>query len=351
MQLSSLSRETSIAMHASPPRSGIILVNLGTPEQATAPAIRTYLKEFLWDKRVVELPRPLWWLILNLFILPLRPGKIAHAYQSIWREGGSPLRVISLQQAEKLQAALDEELGAKQCKVELAMTYGTPNLETAWQSLKNQGVEKIFVLPLYPQYSATTTGAVFDQLSRVFQSERNIPELRLCKDYYQHPAYSDALAESVIKHWQSAERSQKSPEPRFLLFSFHGIPKACIDKGDPYYEQCKSSALKVVEKLGLKDDQWQLSFQSRVGKAEWLQPYTDHTVRQLGKRGLKRLDVICPGFSVDCLETLEEIAMQNREFYEKAGGRGFDYIPALNDSKAHIQLLKELFKEKCHDWV
>jgi len=351
LQLSSLSRETSFTMHAPPPHSGIILVNLGTPEQATASAIRAYLKEFLWDKRVVELPRPLWWLILNFFILPLRPGKIAHAYQSIWEEGGSPLRVISLRQAEKLQAVLNKEFGAKRCKVELAMTYGTPSFDAAWQNLKTQGVEKVFLLPLYPQYSATTTGAAFDRLSRVFQSERNIPELRLCKGYHQHPAYIDALAESVIKHWQNAEKNQERPEPRFLLFSFHGIPKACIDKGDPYYEQCKSSALKVAKKLGLKNDQWQLSFQSRVGKAEWLQPYTDETVQRLGGRGLKRLDVICPGFSVDCLETLEEIAMQNREFYEKAGGSGFDYIPALNDSGAHIQLFKDLFKEKCHDWV
>ena len=351
MQLSSFPTETSFTMHVPPPRSGIILVNLGTPEQATASSIRTYLKEFLSDKRVVELPRPLWWLILNLLILPLRPGKIAHAYQSIWQKGGSPLRVISLRQAEKLQAALNNELNATQCKVEFAMTYGTPSFDTAWQSLKNQSVEKVFVLPLYPQYSATTTGAAFDQLSRVFQSERNIPELRLCKDYHQHPAYIKALAESVIKHWENAEKNQEKPEPHFLLFSFHGIPKACIDKGDPYYEQCKSSALKVAEKLGLGDDQWQLSFQSRVGKAEWLQPYTDKTVRLLGEKGLKRLDVICPGFSVDCLETLEEIAMQNREFYEKAGGSGFDYIPALNDSEAHIQLLSELYKEKCTDWI
>jgi ferrochelatase len=212
-------------------------------------------------------------------------------------------------------------------------------------------VERVFVLPLYPQYSATTTGAAFDRLSRVFQSERNLPELRLCKDYHQHPAYIDALAESVIKHWKNAEKNQEKPKPRFLLFSFHGIPKACIDKGDPYYEQCKSSAIKVAEKLGLKNNEWQLSFQSRVGKAQWLQPYTDETVRRLGETGLKRLDVICPGFSVDCLETLEEIAMQNREFYEKAGGSGFDYIPALNDSDAHIQLFTDLYREKCNDWT
>ncbi|MBL4608217.1 MAG: ferrochelatase [Pseudomonadales bacterium] len=326
-------------------------MNLGTPEQPTASSIRTYLKEFLWDKRVVELPRPLWWLILNFIILPLRPRQIAHAYQAVWQKNGSPLRVISVEQAKKLQAHLDQQTGESRCQVELAMTYGQPNFGTAWQNLKTQGVENVFVLPLYPQYSATTTGAVFDQLSQTFQNERNVPELRLCKDYHQHATYIDALAKSVRSHREKREENQEQIEQDFLLFSFHGIPKACIDKGDPYYEQCKLTAEKVAKHLGLKPEQWQVSFQSRVGKAEWLQPYTDETVRQLGEKGLQRLDVICPGFSADCLETLEEINMQNRELYEKSGGLGFHYIPALNSSKEHIQLFSALYKEKCHDWI
>ena len=326
-------------------------MNLGTPDAPEASAIRTYLREFLWDKRVVELPRPLWWMILNLIILPWRPGKIAHAYQSIWLKGGSPLRVISKEQVEKLQTKLNEQPDQQSCQVELAMTYGQPSFDLAWKNLQQQGVDKIFILPLYPQYSATTTGAVFDQLSRTFQKERNIPEIRLCKDYHSHPVFIEALAKSVEKHWLNTEEKPEEPSARFLLFSFHGIPTVCIEKGDPYYEQCQLTAKKVVLRLGLTESQWKVSFQSRVGKAEWLQPYTDATVRELGQRGLKRLDVICPGFSVDCLETLEEIDMQYREEYETAGGSGFSYIPALNSSNEHIELFNQLIQEKCGDWL
>ena len=338
-------------MQTSSSRTGIILVNLGTPEAPSASAIRSYLGEFLWDKRVVEIPRPLWWLILNFIILPWRPRKIVHSYQSIWLKEGSPLRVISLEQAKRLQASIDQQFGENTYQVEFAMTYGQPSLDQVWGKLQKQGIDKVFVLPLYPQYSATTTGAMFNRLSRTFQAERNIPELRICKDYHAHPLFIKALCTSVEKHWKWAEKNGDTASTRFLLFSFHGIPSACIEKGDPYYEHCKLTARNVAQQLGLEDHQWQISFQSRVGRAKWLEPYTDETVRKLGKQGLKRLDVICPGFSADCLETLEEISIQNREFYEKAGGSGFAYIPALNNNPEHIALMNGLFQEKCSDWL
>lgn len=331
------------------PRIGLILINLGTPDTPTPGAIRRYLKEFLWDPRVVELPRLLWWLILNIVILPLRPGKIAKSYQSIWTEKGSPLRVISNEQVIKLQAELNKRLGPDACQVEIAMTYGQPGLEQAWQSLKNQGVEKLFILPLYPQYSATTTAAAFDAINRVFAQERNIPEFRFCRDYHQHPLYINALAERITQHWQ--EQGDSAEHDTHLLFSFHGIPQACTDKGDPYEAQCHNTAKAVARQLQLKDKQWQVSFQSRVGKAAWLQPYTDKTVTALGQRGLTRLDVICPGFAVDCLETLEEIEVENRHYYQRAGGSGYHYIEALNASSPHIALFAELVSTHCRDWL
>lgn len=329
---------------------GIILMNLGTPSAPTPSAIRRYLKAFLGDPRVVELPRPLWYLILNLLILPLRPIKIAHAYQSIWQDGGSPLRAISQQQRDKLQQRLDQELGAHTSHVSLAMTYGEPSVHSAWSELKSRGVDKVFILPLYPQYSATTTAAAFDEISRVLKKERAIPELRFCRDYHQHPAYIDALVHSIKQHWHDVESRTQDKHERFLLFSFHGIPQVCIDRGDPYYQQCQDTAAAVTSRLDLSTQHWKISFQSRVGKAKWLSPYTDQTLKILGKK-LKRIDVICPGFSVDCLETLEEINIQNRAFYEDAGGQGFNYIPALNSDDRHIALMIELIKEKCSDWV
>lgn len=329
---------------------GIILMNLGTPSAPTPRAIRRYLKAFLGDPRVVELPRPLWFLILNLLILPLRPIKIAHAYQSIWQDDGSPLRAISQQQRDKLQQRLDQDLGAHKSHVALAMTYGEPSVRSAWAELKNRGVDRVFILPLYPQYSATTTAAAFDEISRVLQKERAIPELRFCRDYHQHPAYIEALVHSIKRHWQDIESRTQERHERFLLFSFHGIPQVCIDRGDPYYQQCQNTAAAVAARLELDRQQWQISFQSRVGKAKWLSPYTDQTLKTLGKK-LKRIDVICPGFSVDCLETLEEINIQNRAFYEAAGGQGFNYIPALNSDDKHIALMIDLITEKCSDWI
>ena len=331
------------------PRIGLILINLGTPDTPTPGAIRRYLKEFLWDPRVVELPRLLWWLILTTAILPLRPRKIAKSYQSIWTEKGSPLRVISNEQVTKLQAELNKRLGPDACQVEIAMTYGLPTLDQAWQSLKSQGVEKLFVLPLYPQYSATTTAAAFDAINRVFAQERNIPAFRFCRDYHQHPLYINALAERISHHWQ--EQGDSAEHDTHLLFSFHGIPQACTDKGDPYEAQCHSTAKAVAKQLQLKDKQWQVSFQSRVGKATWLQPYTDTTVTALGQQGLTRLDVICPGFAVDCLETIEEIEVENRHYYQRAGGSGYHYIKALNASSTHIALLTELVSTHCRDWL
>lgn len=315
-------------------KAGVLLVNLGTPDAPTPVAIRRYLREFLSDSRVVELPRALWLPVLYGFILPFRPKKLAHAYSAVWSERGSPLLAVSQQQALNLQALLGADV-----PVALGMTYGNPSLGDALSELKQKGVGRIVVLPLYPQYSGTTTASVFDGIARVLARERHIPELRTINDYHAHPAYIEALAASVRAYRQTHGASEH------LLMSFHSIPQRYVNQGDPYDVQCKKTAALLAEALQLKPEQWSLSFQSRLGREPWLQPYTDIVLPQYAARGIKTLDVICPGFSADCLETLEEVAIRYRADFLAAGGADFRYIPALNADEQHIRMMQALVQE------
>lgn len=326
----------------------IILMNLGTPAEPTPSAVRNFLRDFLSDPRVVEIPAPLWKLILNLFILPARPKRIAPAYAEIWNQGldgepvtGSPIAYYTQRQASGLEQALRSLCGeATQIAVAYAMTYGEPGLSRTIAEMRQRGVESFTVLPLYPQYSATTTGAIYDQVAKIIRAERNVPDIRVVHEYWHHPRYIEALANSVREHWQAHGQAQK------LMMSFHGIPKANTRKGDPYYEQCCGTAEKLAEALSLPRDRWEITFQSRFGKAEWLQPYTDKTLVEWGQNGVSSVDVICPAFSSDCLETLEEIAVENRANFIEAGGAEYRYIPALNTREDHIAALAAIAMEQ-----
>jgi ferrochelatase len=323
--------------------TGILLVNLGTTEAPTPAAVRRYLAEFLWDPRVIEISRPLWWLILHGVILRLRPSKVAHAYQSVWTEQGSPLLALSRSLTETLQKNIVTS-EKHRIEVELGMRYGQPSIEKALSTLRERGMRRLLVMPMYPQYSATTTASVFDEVVRVLQGWRWVPELRMIQNYHDHPLYIKGLADSVRAHWESHGQAEK------LLMSFHGIPRRYFLSGDPYFCECHKTARLLAEELELDESQWQLTFQSRVGREEWLKPYTDKTMEALGREKLSSVDVICPGFSIDCLETLEEINMQNREIFESAGGGRFSYIPALNDSAAHADLFMSLADTHMQGW-
>jgi ferrochelatase len=329
--------------HDLPAKAAVLLVNLGTPEAPTAAAVRPYLAEFLGDPRVIEYPRLLWKLILHGVILRIRPKRSAHAYERIWTAEGSPLRTGS----EALAAALGAELARRRpgpVAVALAMRYGKPSVAATVAKLQREGVRRLLVLPLYPQYSATSTGSVFDAVADTVKGLRWPPELRQINDYHDHPAFIAALADSVRAHWEANGRGEK------LLMSFHGIPERYVRSGDPYYCQCHATARLLREALGLSEEEALFSFQSRVGRERWLHPYTDETIRALGARGLKRIDVISPGFAVDCLETLEEIAMQNAEFFREAGGETLSYIPCLNSAPAHVAALADLVLTHSQGW-
>lgn len=315
-------------------KTGVLLVNLGSPASPKTGDVRRFLREFLGDPRVVNLPRPLWWLILNLFVLPFRPRKSAHAYQSIWTEHGSPLIVFSQRLTEKLKA----RYGGPSLLIDCAMRYGKPALRAKLSDLKKQGVAEIVVVPLYPQYSSTTTASIFDIVADEFVEWRHMPGLRFISDFHQHPAYIAAVAASVRQHWQQHGQAQ------LLVMSFHGLPAKLTEWGDPYYYQCQTSARLIAEQLGLAETQWKLVFQSRFGRAEWLKPYCVEVLEELPKQGIRQIDMICPGFSVDCLETLEEIAIANRELFLEAGGESYRYIPCLNDSDAQVELMLELIR-------
>ncbi|MCL6415665.1 ferrochelatase [Aestuariirhabdus sp. Z084] len=332
-------------MSHSAPKTALLMLNLGSPDELSTAALRRYLREFLSDRRVIEAPRWIWWCVLNGVILPFRPRKLMHAYGSIWTEQGSPIRAISLQQKAALQTLLDSRLGEQQVRVELAMTYGNPSIANALAELKQEGYERILVMPLFPQYSATTTAACFDAIARALSCERNIPELRFIRQYHEKPGYIEALANSVKQHWQQQGRQGH------LMFSFHGLPLSYVKKGDPYPLQCEATATAVASALQLNDSQWSLTYQSRVGVAPWLQPYTDETLIEWGKEGRSGVDVICPGFSADCLETLEEVAITNEEIFVDAGGSDYQYIPALNASPAHIELLADLAEQHLGGWL
>lgn len=329
--------------HGSSVSTGILLVNLGTPEAATTPAVRRFLKLFLSDPRVVEYPRLLWWLILNGIILRFRPSRSAEAYREVWTEQGSPLMLFSRELADKLRVRLERDAPGAY-RVELAMTYGEPSIGAAMDKLRSENAHRLLVLPLYPQYSATTTASVFDAVTKKLQRVRWLPETRFINQYCDAPAYIDALAASVRESWAEHGRGDH------LLLSFHGVPQYTLDKGDPYFCFCSKTARLLAEALELGEDDWTMSFQSRVGREEWLRPYTDETVKALGGKGLGRLDVICPGFATDCLETLEEIAMQNAEFFTEAGGQSLHYIPALNARDDHVEVMAQLVDQHTSGW-
>lgn len=312
---------------------GVLLANLGTPDEPTAPAVKRYLKQFLSDPRVIDLPRWKWLPILNLIVLPRRSPKVAEAYSSIWTEQGSPLLAISRQQQKAVQTYFDAK--GKNVVVELGMSYGNPSVESALSRLIEQKVEKIIVLPLYPQYSSSTTASVFDAFARGLTQHKTMLPFEFIHSYHNHPLYIKALSNSV-----------KLEEDELLLFSFHGIPQRYETEGDFYPTHCRETADLVVKALGLNEKQWFVSFQSRFGSEVWLQPYTDETLEGFPEKGVKKVAVICPGFSADCLETLEEIAEENRENFEHAGGVSYRYIPALNANGDHIRLLTELIEER-----
>lgn len=320
--------------------TGLILVNLGTPDTPDAPGVRRFLSAFLSDARVVEVPRPIWWLILNAFILPFRPGPVAENYRKIWTPGGSPLRVITERQTEALARLLGEQMGEAAPRVRFAMTYGEPGLAETVAALRAEGVGRILVLPLYPQYSATTTGAVYDQVARLTLAARDIPDISVVKHYHHRADYIAALAASVREHWAANGESER------LLLSFHGIPRRNVDLGDPYYRHCLETTELLARALGLDAQRVVCSFQSRFGKAEWLKPYTVELLGEWGREGLASVSVICPAFAADCLETLEEIDEENRHAFVAAGGGRFDYIPCLNDRADHIAVLAAIARER-----
>ncbi|HEX5960630.1 MAG TPA: ferrochelatase [Rhodanobacteraceae bacterium] len=325
-------------------RTAVLLVNLGTPAAPTTDAVGEYLAEFLSDPRVVELPRWLWWPVLHGYILRTRPRRSAEAYAKIWRDDGSPLLVFSGQLEQAVRAEIVRRTGGK-ITTALAMTYGEPSVRTAVTGLMQNGVRRILAMPLFPQYSATSTGAVLDAVARTLQGLRWPPELRTLGDYHADAGYLAALAGSVQAHWAQYGRGRK------LLLSFHGIPEKYAAAGDPYPDQCRETARRLGDVLGLGDGDLLVTFQSRLGRQPWLRPYTDETIEQLARQDIDTLDVLCPGFAVDCLETLEEIAMRYRALYLTSGGKQFRYIPALNASRAHASALADIAMRKMAGWV
>ncbi|AOA59825.1 ferrochelatase [Acinetobacter larvae] len=322
-------------MSVSKARVLVIVANLGTPDAPTPSAVRRFLKQFLSDQRVIELPKFLWWIILNAAVLPFRPKRVAEAYAKVWRVD-SPMREILEQQV----AAIQQQLSAQNSKFEIdfvaAMRYGKPGLEQTLAAAK--AYDHLIVLPLFPQYSATSTAPIYDVLARWILQQRSLPGLSVIRDYYQHPLYIEALADSIRRF------QQQHGVPEKLLMSFHGIPQPYADKGDPYPERCRKTAQAVATRLNLAPEQWAMSFQSRFGRQEWVKPYTDALLQQWAEQGIKRVQIMSPAFSADCLETLEELALQNAELFLGAGGEEYAYIPALNTDTLHIDLLSQLIQ-------
>lgn len=316
---------------------GVIIANLGTPDEPTPKAVHRYLKQFLSDPRVVDLPRWKWLPILNFMILPKRSKHVAETYKQVWTEQGSPLMVISRQQQQDLQTYLEQNHPQQQFQVELAMTYGNPSFQTALQNLNQFGAEKIIVLPLYPQYSSSTTAAVFDAFADALKQQKGMLPFEFIHSYHLDPNYIDGIVATLAK----IDFTQQ-----YLLFSFHGIPLSYDQQGDYYRQHCQQTAQAIANKLGLTPEQWKLTFQSRFGKEEWLQPYTDEFLQNAAKQGIEQITVVCPGFSADCIETLEEIDEENREYFLHNGGKNFEYIPALNARPEHIKMMAELILKK-----
>lgn len=330
--------------HNQPGRVGVLLTNLGTPEAPTAKALRPYLKQFLWDPRVVEVPRPLWWLILNGIILRVRPKRSAAAYAEVWTDEGSPLLTHSLNQAKALQSSLAQHYG-DQIVVDVAMRYGQPSIPSVIDSMLSAGVRKLIVLPLYPQYSAATTGSTFDAIADDFKQRRWLPDFRFVSHYHDHKKYISTVANRIKAHWAEHGRADK------LLFSYHGMPQKYLEKGDPYHCECHKTTRLIAEQLGLAPNEYLTTFQSRFGNDPWLQPYTDETLKALPQQEIKSVQIICPGFSSDCLETIEEIGGENRDYFLEAGGERYEYIPCLNADSDHIELMQTIIEEQANDWL
>lgn len=329
--------------HGQAAKTGVLLINLGTPEAPTARALRPYLKQFLSDQRVVEIPRLIWWLILNGIILNVRPKKSAAKYATIWTSKGSPLLVHTQGLTKKIQAELDAS--GTQVVVRFAMRYGQPSVESQLMALKAAGCTRILLAPLYPQYAASSTASALDAAFLALTRIRNQPEIRTLRHFHDESGYIDALAKTIEDHWQ------KAGKPGHLLMSFHGVPRFSLDKGDPYFCECHKSGRLLAERLGLKEGDYTIAFQSRFGKAEWLKPYTAEVLTQLGGRSLSRLDVICPGFVADCLETLEEIATEGREIYQHAGGGDYHYIPCLNQGDEWVRSFSGILQKHLSGWA
>lgn len=336
--------EEGAGQPAGGPPVGVLISNLGTPDAPNAGALRRYLREFLSDRRVVDVPRPVWWFVLHAFILPFRPRKVARAYQEVWTAEGSPLLAIGTGQRDALRQRLGDGAGPGM-RVELGMRYGNPSMASAFDALVDQGCRRILHLPLYPQYAGPTVATNHDALFAAARRGRWMPELRTVMAYEDEPAYIAALANSVREVWE------RDGEPERLLMSFHGIPQRYADEGDPYPCYCGNTALLLADALGLPQERWLMTYQSRFGREPWLQPYTDETLEQWGREGLGSVDVICPGFSADCLETIEEIDMQNREIFEGAGGGRFRYIEALNTRADHIDALEAVVRRHVQGWI
>ena len=317
-------------------KTGVLLVNLGSPDAPTTSALRRYLREFLSDPRVVNIPRFIWWLILNCLVLPFRPGKSVKAYRKIWTEQGSPLVVNSTCLGKEIAVQLDDSI-----QVAVAMRYGKPSIGSKLDTLKKDQIRRLIVLPLYPQYSSTTTASVFDETFALLSQWEQLPALNFINDYHLNFAYIQAVANSITDFWNQYTRGE------ILLMSFHGLPANSLKLGDPYFHQCHASASLIAEKLGLHEKRWQIVFQSRFGKAEWLKPYCVEVLQQLPQQGIKKIDIVCPGFSVDCLETLEEIAITNKKVFIQAGGQSYQYISALNATRSHADALINVINESC----
>ena len=313
-------------------KRAVLLVNLGTPVKPTTQSVRVFLRDFLSDKRVIDIARIIWLPILYLVILPIRSKRVAKLYQSIWFENESPLRFYTRSQSNKLA----EQLQDTNIHVDYAMTYGEPSIAAKVKQFTEQGINELTVLPLYPQYSVSTTAPVFDQLSDAIKQQVNFPAINFIHDYHDHPLYISSLVNSVKEFWQENSRSE------CLIISFHGIPKRYVSMGDVYQQHCERTVALLVDQLGLMEQQYRLCYQSRVGREEWLKPYLDETLPKIAKAGVRSVDVISPAFACDCLETLEELAIENKALFIENGGKQYHYIPCLNDSDAHIALLRAL---------
>ncbi|MEX1058538.1 MAG: ferrochelatase [Natronospirillum sp.] len=329
--------------HDQSERTGILLTNLGTPDAPTPSALRRYLKQFLWDPRVVEVPRPIWWFVLHGVILNLRPRRSAKAYQTVWTDRGSPLLFHTQDQCEAVRQRMKSQYG-DDVVVDFAMRYGNPSIASVLQKMADQGVRKLLVLPLYPQYSGATTASTFDAIAQDFVERRWLPELRFINHYHDFGPYIEAMALQVERHWAAHGRADQ------LIFSYHGVPKKYLLRGDPYHCECFKTSRLLAERLKLGKDEYLTAFQSRFGREEWLKPYTDHTLQALGADGVKSVQIFCPGFAADCLETIEEIGEENRDYFLAAGGQTYQYIPALNAESHHIDALTSLLELHLQGW-